>query len=445
MRRLIVASLILIGFVALIDGQQQRAPSLLIKNITVIDGSGAPPRSGLDVLVRDGRIVSVGADGVGADGRRPEREASTERQAGVSADLTIDGAGLFALPGLIDAHVHLSGLPWDARRAQLSRVLRGGVTTVYDLASDLRNTSDLARAALAGEIESPRIVYAALFAGPAFFSDPRVVATSLGYRPGDAPWNREIRPDTDLVRAVAAARGAGAAAVKLYAALDGPTVRRIGDEARRQQLRLVAHATVFPAKPSDLVAAGVTMLAHSAYLVWEGMPPSPEFQKRARGDFAGVPPDGAVMTALLQSMKDEDVALNPTLWIFAEGTPKDDLTAARTHWMNAITKRAQDLGVVIAAGVDSVTNGNDPLPTIHKELELLVTGAGLTPLQAIAAATRGAAHAMGLDDQLGTIAPGRAADLLIVSADPAADIRNTRRIRYVIQNGRLVHAQAAER
>jgi imidazolonepropionase-like amidohydrolase len=402
------------------------APPLLIRNVTLIDGNGGPSRSGVNVLLREGRVASTDTSSAGAE-------------------LTIDGRGLYALPGLTDAHVHLSGLPWAARADQLARVLRGGVTMVYDLASDLRNTSDLSRAALVGEIESPTIAYAALFAGPAFFTDPRVVATSRGYRPGDAPWNREIRPDSDLVRAVAEARGAGATSIKLYAALDGPTVRRIGQEAEKQNVRLVAHATVFPAKPSDLVAAGVKMLAHSAYLVWEGMPPSADFTKRARGDFAAVPPDGPIMTRLLQSMKDHDVALNPTLWIFSDGPSKDDLSAQRTPWMNGVTKHAQDLGVVIAAGVDDLTSSDDPLPLIHKELEVMVTGAKLTPLQAITAATRGAAHAIGVDDLRGTVATGRVADLLIVDADPTVDIRNTRRIRYVIKDGRIAYEQAATR
>ena len=106
------------------------------------------------------------------------------------------------------------------------------------------------------------------------------------------------------------------------------------------------------------------------------------------------------------------------------------MSAARIAWQNAVTKRAQDMGVVLAAGVDSLTTPGDPLPMIHKELEVMVTGAGLTPLQAITAATRGAAHAIGVDDLRGTIAPGMIADLLLVDADPSADIRNTRRIRY---------------
>jgi imidazolonepropionase-like amidohydrolase len=423
MRRPVAALLTLFAVSSLVLAQPiPTAPSLLIRNVTLIDGNGGPPQPGVNVLMRDGRIASVGRDAV--DG-----------------DVTIEGRGLFALPGLTDAHVHLSGMPWAERAEQLKRVLRGGVTAVYDVASDLRNTSDLSRAALVGELDSPTIYYAALFAGPAFFTDPRVVSTSRGYRPGDAPWNREIKADTDLVRAVAEARGAGATSIKLYAALDAETVRRIGDEAKRQNVRLIAHATVFPAKPSDLVAAGVKMLAHTAYLVWEGVPPSPDFPQRARGDFANVPADGPAITRLLQSMKDNDVALNPTLWIFAEGNAKDDLSAVRTAWMNAVTKRAQEMGVVIAAGVDSLMTPGDPLPMIHKELEAEVTGAKLTPLQAITSATRGAAHAIGVDDVRGTVAPGKIADILIVDADPSIDIRNTRRIRFVIKDGRIAATQ----
>src|SRR5581483_9486520 len=302
MRRpfLLLLGVLVAGATVIMAQSRPPAPSLLIRHVTVIDGTGAPPRADTNVLLRDGRIDTVGDDAP-------------------NTDLVIDGRGLFALPGLIDAHVHVSGGTWAEAVHALSRTLHGGVTTVFDMAGDVRMTSDLSRAALAGEIESPTIGYASLFAGPAFFTDPRVVAASLGYRPGDAPWNREIAASTDLARAVAEARGAGATTIKLYAALDGPTVRRIGEEAARQHVRLVAHATVFPAKPSDLVAAGVSMLAHAAYLVWEGMPPSADFPKRARGDFAAVPADGPVMTRLLQSMKDHDVALNPTLWIFSDG------------------------------------------------------------------------------------------------------------------------------
>ena len=399
---------------------------LVVRGATIIDGTGAPARPGLSIVIRNGRIEAIASRGA-----EPE------------ADLVIDGTGLFAIPGLIDAHVHLSGMPWAQRTEQLRRVLQGGVTTVFDVAGDVRDTSHLSRAALTGEIESPAIEYASLMAGPAFFTDPRVVASSRGYRPGDAPWNRVVTAETDLVRAVAEAKGAGARAIKLYAALDADTVARIAVETKRQNIRLIAHATTFPARPSELVAAGVRMLAHTPYLVWEGSAPSVEFQKRARGDFAGVPADGPVMTRLLQSMKDAGAALNPTLWIFAEGPAKDDLAAVRTPWMNAVTKRAQDMGVIIAAGTDSMIQGSDPMPMLHKELEAEVA-AGLSPMDALVSATGGAARAIGIETERGTIAPGLAADLVLLWKNPAEEIGNTRRIRYVIKAGRIAHAASPQ-
>jgi imidazolonepropionase-like amidohydrolase len=429
------SSLIVVVLVACISLSAQlpvfEPPSLLIRNVRLIDGNGSPPRDNVDVFARDGRIVSIAT-------------GSNER-----ADLTIDGEGLFLLPGLIDAHVHFgfAGPTWAARAAYAKWLVQGGVTAVYDITADVRILSDLARAVLVGEIEGPTIYYSAFFAGSRFFADPREFdrpgdrGVSRGYRPGEAPWFREITPTTDLSRAVAEARGAGATSIKLYAALDADTVRRIGDEAKRQNVRLVAHATVFPAKPSDLVSAGVKYLAHAPYLVWEGMAPSVDFNGRRRGDFDGVPVDGPVITRLLHAMKANDVALNPTLYIFAEGrSSRDDLSAARARWMFAVTKRAQDIGVTIAAGVDQNSIPDDPLPSLHRELQVMVDGARLTPLQALTAATRGAAHAMGADGERGTIEPGRVADLLLVEGDPTVDIRHTRNIRYVIKDGRIVHA-----
>jgi imidazolonepropionase-like amidohydrolase len=399
-------------------------PTFVISDVTLIDGTGALPQSHVDVIVRAGRIADV--------------LPSDPSRAG-SADLTLNGAGRYAIPGLFDAHVHLSPSRWEQRTEQLRRLLHGGVTSVYDVAGDVRQTSDFARAVIAGDIEGPTIDYCTLMAGPAFFSDPRVVGSSRGYTSGDAPWNRAITPETDLAQAVAEAKGSGASAIKLYAALDATAVQRIAAEAHRQGMRLVAHSTVFPAKPSDLVAAGVNVLAHAAYLVWEGSPPNPDFTKRAVGDFEHVKPDAPEIERLLLSMRDRDVALNPTLWIFTDGPAShDEQSAARKAWMNAVTQRASELGVKIVAGTDSLFDPPDPLPTIHREIEVLVSGARLTPMQAIVAATGNAASAIGVQDRRGTIDRGKEADILLLDADPLEDIRNTRKLRSVIQHGRIV-------
>jgi imidazolonepropionase-like amidohydrolase len=351
----------------------------------------------------------------------------------------VDGAGRVAIPGLFDAHVHVTGSTHADAVDELGRALRGGVTDVWDMAGDARMASELAREAAVGEIQSPAIFFVALMAGPPFFTDPRVLGASRGFAPGEAPWAQAITTSTDIVHAVAVAKGTGAVALKLYAALDGETAGRITAEAKRQGLKVVAHAAVFPAKPGELVAAGVDVLAHAPYLVWEGSPPTSDFTKRANGDFAGVPVDSPVIERLLAAMRDQGVALNPTLWIFAERLSQDDISRARTAWAYAVTKRAVALGIPILAGTDSLTDARlDSLPIIHRELAQLVTGAGLTPMQAIVSATRNVAQGLGVHAVRGTLETGKAADVLILDANPLDDISNTRRIHAVIKDGRVV-------
>jgi imidazolonepropionase-like amidohydrolase len=408
-------------------GAASRDVPILIRDVTLIDGTGAPPRTHTDLLMRGGRIAEVAATGA---------------LRGPAPDSAIDGRGLFAIPGLIDAHVHTGQEPWDARAADLRHTLMGGVTSVFELAGDTRATGDLQRAVLAGQIAGPYVYYVALFGGPGFFTDPRTGAASIGYASGAAPWMQAVTDTTDFARAVTLARGTGAVGIKLYAALDSLEVTRATAEAHRQGMRVIAHATTFPGLPSDLVAAGADMLAHTPYLVWQGSPRTADWPDRAKGDFLGVPASSPVIERLLESMRDRGVALNPTLWVFTAELPDDSVARLRTPWMYAVTHRAAQLGVRIVSGTDGMYDAKaDSLPLLHRELELLVTNAGLTPLQAITTATRNGAWAIGIADSVGTVAAGMRADLVLLGADPAADIRNTRAIRAVIQGGRVVRAK----
>lgn len=403
-------------------GATPPAVPLLVRDVTVIDGTGAAARAHQDVVIRGGRIESVAPTG-GSD---------------TPPDSVIDGRSGFMIPGLIDAHVHLGTGTWDSRVATLQGALRGGVTTVLDLAGDARATGDLQRAVMAGQVPGPRIQYIALFGGPAFFTDPRVLDASRGYEAGTAPWMQSVTDSTDLARAVAMARGTGAMGIKLYAALDSALVTRATAEAHRQGLKVIAHATTFPGLPSDLASAGVDLLSHTPYLVWQGSPRTADFPARARGDFLGVPATSPVIERLLSQMRDRGTALNPSLWVF-EMQGGDSVGRVRTPWMYAVTRRAHELGVRIVAGTDGLFDPRrDSLPAVHRELELLVTGAGLTPMEALVAATRNAAWAAGVESVTGTIAAGMDADLVLLSADPTADIRNTRAIRTVLRGGRVV-------
>lgn len=404
-------------------GGPRRDIPILIRDVSVIDGTGAAARSHLDIVVRGGKIAAIAPTGT-APAPLP--------------DSVIDARGLFAIPGLIDAHVHMGEGPWESRASTLKGAVQGGVTSVLEVAGDPRATGDLQRAVIVGQIPGPHIQYVALFAGPPFFVDPRVLSSSQGYAPGTAPWMQAVTDTTDFARAVTLAKGTGAVGIKLYASLDSLAIARATAEAHRQGMKVYAHATTFPGLPGDLAAAGVDMLAHAAYMVWQGSPRSNDWLPRARGDFIGVPPSSPPIENLLKLMKARNVALNPTFWVF-EREGADSVGALRTPWMQAVARRANQLGIRIVAGTDGLYQPRtDSLPMLHAEMEMMVNGSGLTPLEAITSATQNAAWAAGLDAVTGTIAVGKNADIVLLRADPSADIRNTRAIHTVMQDGRVV-------
>ncbi|MGW7426223.1 hypothetical protein ACWGJB_40580 [Streptomyces sp. NPDC054813] len=123
----------------------------------------------------------------------------------------------------------------------LRRQVYGGATAIRDMVDDLRQATELARAALVGEIPGPDIHYAVLMSGPIFFDDPSARRTSQGGTPGAAPWMQAFTDESDPPLAVA--RGTGARAVKIYADPTADTVAALTVEAHRQRLAAWAHGT----------------------------------------------------------------------------------------------------------------------------------------------------------------------------------------------------------
>ena len=269
----------------------QAPPVTALTHVTVIDGTGAAARPDMTVVFRTGRIAALFPSG-----------ADTIPPGAAVVDLT----GRYLIPGLIDTHVHLATDPsrQDRREAEervLRNALHGGVTTVRDMAGDARRLADLARSAEVGDIESPAIFYAALMSGPAFFDDPRVLDASRGVPPGTAPWARAVTAGTNWRQVVAEARGTGATGIKVYAAVSAAVLRPLVAEAHRQGLRVWAHAALFPARPSEVVAAGVDVVSHASLLVWEGVPVLPDYHERKKPDPI-VAPDSPRIRALLDLM-----------------------------------------------------------------------------------------------------------------------------------------------
>jgi len=395
----------------------QPARTLVIENVSVVDVEAGTTRAGQRIVLRGDSIVAVEPSSTPAPG---------------NATRTIDGTGLFAIPGLVDHHVHLSA----GMEATLERATRGGVTMVQALAGDNRIAGYLAVAVRSGRVKGPEIAYASVMAGPGFFTDPRFISAGAGYTPGTAPWAQAVTAETDLATAVAAARGSGAEVLKLYAMMDSALVARLTGEAHRQGMRVVAHGTVFPARPAELVAGGVDVLSHAPYLSWQGAPTirAEDAWDRREGPYATVAPDGAALGAVVNAMARAGTHLEPTLWVFSRN-PADTLLQ---RWAATITRAARRAGVPILAGTDGLIDGDaTALPNIHKEMALLVE-AGLTPAQALAAATRVPARLMGRGATHGLVAPGRVADLVLLEGNPLVDIANTTRIRMVIRRGEVL-------
>lgn len=413
----------------------QAADYLELTDFQLIDGTGAASRPVKSLLVRDGLIVAIDAAGT-----RPVAEPDARWT-------RIGLAGAWVIPGLIDTHVHVSRFA-DPRQGEriLAAALRGGITGVRDLAGDARALGELERAIGAGEWPGPSLVYSALFAGPDVFRNGPTAEIATGREPGAAPWARLIEAKTDLRQAVAEARGTGASNIKLYGDLTPRLASAIVREARRQGLRTTAHATVFPTRPGDLVEAGVGSLSHAPYLVWEAVDNVPDdYGKRIAGPWDTIAPDHPRLLALYRRMAEHGVFLDATLYVYkamkdyAPGRMDTSWTDAAFAWGAQATRLAHAAGVRVTTGTDWFEPRSDVgLPHTHDELVLLVGHAGFTPMQALVAATRDGAAALGLAATQGTLELGKAADLVVLDADPLVDIHNTARIRLTVRHGVVV-------
>jgi imidazolonepropionase-like amidohydrolase len=355
--------------------------------------------------------------------------------------------GHYLIPGLIDSHYHFTiGLRTKEVEASLRRfAFLGGVTAVRDMAGDAIALGELAKVAADGAVQAPRVYFCALMAGPEHLrGDRRVDQVSRGLPRGEAPWARSITPETDIKKAVSEAKALGVTGIKIYTDLTPDIVNRIVAEAHKQGLKVWSHAAIYPGKPSDAVRAGVDVISHSNLVIAEAMN---EVPKRYSGSYQlldynfGV--ESKAISDLLQLMREKKTFLDPTLLV----TQRLERTAAgeifrdpkqMAEWTYLFTLRAHIRRIPIVAGTDIFESPSTrDFPNIHAEMELLVTRVGLTPLEAITTATRNGASVLGILNSYGTIARGKVADLVILTADPSVDIRNTTRIAYVIKGGVL--------
>ena len=154
---------------------------------------------------------------------------------------------------------------------------------------------------------------------------------------------------------------------------------------------------------------------------------------RSAAGQAGAPVDGPVAGAVIEALRAHGVALEPTLFVMSRPEEDGQLNPSAVY-NAAFARRAFEAGVPIIAGTDAIGGSS---PNLHSELQILVKRVGLTPLQALTAATAAPARALGIDGDHGTLETGKRADIVFYSADPSADIRNSLTVTAVMRGGRL--------
>jgi imidazolonepropionase-like amidohydrolase len=436
--------------------------ALAITGVTVIDATGAPARPGITVVVTGDRITAVGKSG---DVRVPQGAR------------VVDGNGRYLIPGLWDMHVHI------VSPSYLPLFLANGVTGVREMHSFfLESTFNMRKAIQEGKTLGPRIVMAgALIDGAKPFWPGSLTATN-------AEEGRAV---------VQSLKKRGADFIKVYTKLPRSAYLAIADEAKKVGLPFAGHVpeSMSAAEASDLGQASMEhlfgiLLACSTdeeklrreevesmeklenTAVWpilgriQARALDSYNEEKARVLFAKFAKNGSwqdpTFTALrsLFNTDDESRSNDPRLkymprsirsaWNPKTGPfkPSAEESAARKRmykFASTLVRAMHKAGVPFLAGTDTTNPFVFPGFSLHDELALLVAEGGFTPLQALRAATRDPARFLGREKDLGTVEPGKLADLVMLDADPLADIHNTTKIAAVVANGQLLPRRELDR
>lgn len=397
------------------------ARTIAITDVTIVDVRRGLLQQGRTIVVRGDTIVDVRASGPVPQGVR-----------------VIDGRGRYAIPGLWDMHVHVL---WEDSIPELllPGFVAAGVTGLRDMGGTVAGLADARR--LERDVSFvPRIVAS----GPVL-DGPRPVDPSISFAIADA---------AQAVAAVDSLATLGADFVKVYTLLPADAFRAAAKRARELGLSLAGHVPG-DVSVAEAAAEGMRSIEHlreeievfchrtdptacddeiaalRAHTVWQ----TPtlvvvDAKTRLREPSFDTPPAAEalppVVREMWQSIRSSRMDRDDGYWVGRADRWRDML------WLTALLHRS---GVPILAGSDTPVLFTYPGESLHRELELLVE-AGLTPIDALRAATLEPARWLRRTDRFGAIERGLAADIVLLDADPLSDIRATRRIAGVLLRGR---------
>jgi imidazolonepropionase-like amidohydrolase len=415
---------VLSAAVLLAAGAYGQAPATVaLVGARVIDGTGAGPMTNATILVSNGRIERVGP------------AASLEIPAGAAR---IDVTGKTIIPGLVNAHGHLGGgdsaLPmYDRIIQQLKLYPKFGVTTVYALGDDGVESVRVSEQNNRSPLDRARL----------FASGARATASTVEEA-------RKTIADRHALRVNIIKTGIGEGnngedmRTEVYTALI--------DEAHKRKLRVAAHLVTL-AQAKGLVNAGLDVIAHSIRDQDVDAAFIAELKRRNIGyiptltrdlsvfQYEAVPAylnDPFFLRGLPLYAGQIERVKDPALHAKIKANPGTAVSKRQLEQGLRNLKLLSDGGVMIAMGTDSGTGlGRWQGYFEQVEMELMVK-AGMTPMQTLVASTGNAAKVMGIDKEVGTLQAGKRADFVVLTADPLADIKNTRTIESVWIDGKVL-------
>jgi hypothetical protein len=441
------AAVLIIGLL-LVSNVYADNGSLVLRNISVIDGLGNPPKANQDVLITDGRIVEV---------------SDTAMTSDLADDVkVIAGDGLTVMPGLIDMHVHLwavrqrPGMPAGALQGLLNAYLYSGVTSVHDMDNDLDGIVKLRDDVKNGDIVGPNISTVGR-------QISRLETVTSGVNDLLKPEaQQEIRDRLDELQ------GKGIKIIKLYAGLSNWSARHIMKAAKERGMTGVADFWCTNLSLTGFQVTNVDGWAHGGCAkmqpyVAEWMRDNDKFAILTLSIFDSMsntrPPIDRETRGFLSDPLIVDVMGKKAIEDYYENYDAiraqryegdqayyqmqlfgdmSDLLTINQHNLRALYAA----GVLVGMGTDSPGITPDwPGESMHNELELHVQ-AGVSPIDAIQMATSNGAKILNWDAELGSVEQGKVADLLIVKGDPANNITDTRNVVHVIKSGKLLDRAA---
>ena len=411
-------------------GQRPSDAAIVIANVSVLPMDRERVLRDQTVVIERGVISRIG------------RSGSVRIPAGAQR---VDGTGKFLMPGLADLHVHLATIPENYQRSILKLFVANGVTTVLNLRG-APQILELRRSVAAGSTLGPTLFSAGPYVNQPFVTTPDEVDS-----------------------AVTAQRRAGYDFVKLHGDLSREAYARLNASARREGIRVIGHAprnlgveAMFEERQYGVVHAEEFLYDRNNRSRDVDLPQVeariPEFTRSMARTRTWLMPNFTAYRIIGLMANDLDPVLarpemrylppriregwgpatNPYTARFTKANYPGFL--ARIRVMQRMVGSFDSAGVRMLIGTDAMNTGVVPGSSTHDELEELVT-AGLTPFEALRAATANAAEFLAVPGQRGVIAVGQNADLLLLDANPLENVANSRRIAGVVLRGQWLSSE----